>query len=95
MKYLTLDSEVKDMLDQQNIATFDPFRFDTQLTIKMLDVLQKAVERQHLSRRDPHWQRLQLETVPEGKDHRPLTYLGVGALLAAIAAIIVFAIGLR
>jgi len=95
MKYLSLDRAIRDVLDERGLKCFDPFKFDSKCTLEMLNVLQKAVERQHHSHRSPHWSLSRKTSGDEGHEHRPLTYLGVGAVVAAVAAIVIFAVGLR
>jgi len=95
MKYLSLDGDVRSVLRQHRVKTFDPFRFNPKLVIELLETLQKGVERQHLSKKDPHWQRSQTEFNTHKSDRHPLAFFGVGALVTVLAAIAVFAFGLR
>jgi len=95
MKYLSLDRDVRGILKRHGVKSFDPYQFNTKLVIELLETLQKAMERQHLSSKDPHWQRSQTEFNTDRGDNHPLAFLGVGALVAVIAAIVVFAFGLR
>lgn len=95
MKYLSLDRDVRKVLKKHGLKGFDPYQFNTKLVTELLETLQQAMERQHASKNDPHWQRAQTEFNADVEDSQPLAFLGVGALVAAIAAIVVFAFGLR
>jgi hypothetical protein len=95
MKYLSLDRDVRTVLKKHGLKGFDPYQFNTKLVVELLETLQKAMERQYSSKNDPHWQRSQTDFSSERSDNHPLAFLGVGALVAAIAAIVVFAFGLR
>jgi len=95
MKYLALDNNIRDMLNDHGLKSFEPFKFDTELTLELLDVFQKSSEREHLSQEDPNWQRLQAGGLPMAREANPLKFLGIGAIAAAVVAIILFAVGLR
>ena len=95
MKYLSLDRGVRSVLKRHGIKAFDPYKFNSQVTVELLETLQRAMESQHLSKQDPNWQRSQTEFNTDQGDNQPLAFLGVGALVAAIAAVVMFAFGLR
>ena len=84
MKYLSVDRDIRQFLDQHKLDSFDPLRFDEGMIDDVLDVLQKAVERQHASAGD----RDSAEEASARRDHRPLIYLGIGAVVAAVATVL-------
>ncbi|AKS41437.1 BLUF domain-containing protein [Wenzhouxiangella marina] len=96
MKYLSVDREVRQVLDKAGLKTFDPFKFDADLTERMLEVLRQATESEHASKgRGSRPAPEPAGSVADREDTLPLAYLGMGAVMAALAVIVVLAIGIR